>query len=111
MMEYGDALILMDKTLMDSIKNELSYTIEVKLHTGSSKRGIQFRDDGAHIYTTCKPVQGKANQDAVKILSDYFHIPKRSVSLIRGAKSRHKVFLLQGHPVIDKKDLHYVREA
>ena len=37
------------------------------------------------------PVDGKANEDLVKIISRYFDVPKSSISIIHGLKSRYKV--------------------
>ena len=36
--------------------------------------------------------EGKANQGAIELLSSYFNIPKSSISLVRGEKSRIKIF-------------------
>ena len=66
--------------------------ISVKVHPGSSKRGIVIRDDGIHLYATSKPLEGRANRDARDMLADYFHIPRKRVSLFRGERSRQKIF-------------------
>ncbi len=66
--------------------------IAVTVHPGSSRRKIEIRDNGAHIYTTAKPVEGQANRDVIKILSEHFHVPKQDVRLIRGLKSKKKLF-------------------
>ncbi len=50
-----------------------------------------------HIYTTAGPVEGQANRDAVRILSEYLHIPKRDVRLVKGMKSKQKIFEVQGN--------------
>ncbi len=74
------------------MKKKKSCTIGVKMHTGSSKRDIIHKDGIFHIYTHFKPVQGKANLDALKIISDYFNIPKSNILIIKGEKSKNKVF-------------------
>ena len=66
--------------------------ISLTIHPGSSNRGLQVRDDGVHLYTTAKPVEGKANRDALDILAGVFNVPKSCVSLFRGDKSKKKVF-------------------
>lgn len=38
------------------------------------------------------PVEGKANEYAVKFLANFFDIPRSSVELIRGHQSKRKVF-------------------
>ena len=41
---------------------------------------------------TAPPVEGKANQAAVEFLAESLHLPRRSVELVTGAKSRRKLF-------------------
>lgn len=36
--------------------------------------------------------EGKANKEAIKLLSVHFDIPKSNISLIKGEKSRIKIF-------------------
>lgn len=79
------------------MEREKSYTIGVKIHTGSSKRDIIHKDGIFHIYTHFKPVQGKANLDALKIISNYFDIPKSNILIIKGEKSKDKVFRIKGN--------------
>ncbi len=45
--------------------------IQVRIHTGSSKRVIERKEKILHIYTPKKPLKGEANSDAIRILSDY----------------------------------------
>ncbi len=66
--------------------------ISVTVHPGSSRRQLTLRPDGVHLYTSAKPIEGKANREARDILADYFSVPKRSVSLFRGDNSKKKVF-------------------
>ena len=68
------------------------YTLEVKVHPNSSKRTVEFHEDGVHIYTPSPPLEGKANRDVIKIISDAFYIPKRDIVLFRGEKTKDKVF-------------------
>jgi len=39
---------------------------------------------------TAVPEDGKANDALIKLLGKTFHIPKSSISLVRGTTSRHK---------------------
>lgn len=41
---------------------------------------------------TAPPVEGKANEAAVDFLAESLHLPRRSVELVTGAKSRRKLF-------------------
>ena len=70
--------------------------ISVQVHPGSSKRGIFIRDDGVHLYTTSKPLEGEANSEARDMLARYLHVPKSHVSLFRGGRARQKIFRIGG---------------
>lgn len=37
------------------------------------------------------PAEGKANEECVKVLARFFHVPKSSVHVVAGASSRKKV--------------------
>ena len=41
-------------------------------------------------------IEGKANKAAIEFLSAFFQLPRSSVSLISGEKSRHKIFEIIG---------------
>jgi len=66
--------------------------ISVTVHPGSSQRKLIIRPDGVHIYTVAKPVEGRANREARELMADYFSVSKSSVTLIRGDRSKKKVF-------------------
>ena len=66
--------------------------IEVIAHTGSSKRGVIEKEGKYHVYTPKKAIKGEANRDIIKILSEKFDVPKSSILLIRGEKSKNKLF-------------------
>lgn len=42
------------------------------------------------------PVDGKANQELIKLLSKLLKIPKSNIEIIRGETSRNKTVLLRG---------------
>lgn len=66
------------------------YDIIVK--PGSSQEKIVDSADGAlTVYLRAKPHDGEANAVLIRLLADYFGIPKTSIKIARGAKSRHKV--------------------
>jgi uncharacterized protein YggU (UPF0235/DUF167 family) len=71
--------------------------IEARVHTGSSQRKIELINNTYHVYTHAKPVQGKANADAIELIADYLGIAKSAVSLIRGEKSKNKAFEISNY--------------
>ena len=73
-----------------------THTFEIKVHTGSSKRGISIKNGMIDLYTPKRPVDGEANMDAIKIISNYWDVPKSGVSIIKGAASKNKVFAVKG---------------
>lgn len=68
--------------------------VQVRIHTGSSKRGIERKEKILHIYTPKKPLRGEANSDAIRILSDYYNVAKSKISILSGKKNRDKIFLI-----------------
>jgi len=93
------------------MKKEKEYAIKIKMHTGSSQRGIVVKNNEIHLYTQKNPVQGEANSDAIKIISDYYKVPKNNISIIRGEKSRNKVFHIKGSLRAGKEILTYSRRV
>ncbi|MBR2641115.1 DUF167 domain-containing protein [Candidatus Saccharibacteria bacterium] len=67
----------------------MRYTVTVK--PGSSQEKIVTTGDHElTVYLHAKPVDGTANDALIKILSKHFDVPKTSISIIRGHKSRIK---------------------
>ncbi len=63
----------------------------VKLKPGSShEKIIQNNTNELTVYLRAKPHDGEANEALIKLLSKYFNIPKTSIKITRGAKSRNK---------------------
>lgn len=49
---------------------------------------------GIHVYVKEPPKEGMANMATLRMLAEYFNIPKSNVFLKRGMKSKKKVFLV-----------------
>jgi hypothetical protein len=63
----------------------------VKLKPGSSQEKIIKNDvNELTVYLRAKPHDGEANEALIKLLSKYFNVPKTSIKITRGAKSRNK---------------------
>lgn len=45
---------------------------------------------------TAPPVEGAANEALVALLADRLRIPRRSIVIVRGATSRHKLVAISG---------------
>lgn len=66
------------------------YNVTVK---PGSKKGplIVSNENELIVYLREKPVEGQANVALLKILSDHFHIPKTSIHIKSGTRSRKKL--------------------
>ena len=57
---------------------------------GSQEKIVENTDGSFTVYLRAKPHDGEANTALIKILAKYFGIPKTSIKITRGAKSRVK---------------------
>ena len=65
--------------------------ISVTIVPRSSKNELSKLEDGSYrARVTSPPVDGKANEALVKLVSDFFGIPKSCVLIVRGLKSKTK---------------------
>lgn len=68
----------------------MAYKITVK--PGSSQEKITEVAPGElTVYLRAKAHDGEANTALIKLLSKHFKVPKTSISIVRGAKSRSKI--------------------
>lgn len=63
----------------------------IKVKPNSSQEKIEKTENGYLVYVKEPPVENKANQAVIKILADYFKIPKSQISILSGLKSKQKV--------------------
>ena len=70
--------------------------LSVRLTPKSSKTGLGECKDGVWVLkVSAPPVEGAANEAAITYLSKTLKCPKSAVHLIKGDKSREKLFLLE----------------
>lgn len=63
----------------------------INLKPGSSQEKIVQTDDNEYtVYLRAKPHDGEANAALIKTLSKHFHVPKTTIKITRGQKSRIK---------------------
>ena len=67
----------------------MRYTVIVKPGT-SQEKIIETAPGELTVYLRAKAHDGEANEALIKALSKYFNISKNSITITRGAKSRHK---------------------
>ncbi len=67
----------------------MKYQVTVK--PGSSQeKVVATGDQELTVYLRAKPHDGEANSVLIKILAKHLNIPKTSLKITRGQKSRHK---------------------
>ena len=53
---------------------------------------VTVREDGVYVVqVSVPPIEGKANERLIEVLSRHFHRPKRAIQILRGTHGRHKV--------------------
>jgi len=67
--------------------------IEVVVHPNSKNPRVEKDLIGMiHVYVNAPPLEGKANKAVVESLSKFLKVKKSGIILIRGEKSKNKVF-------------------
>ena len=71
----------------------MKYIIKVK--PGSSQEKIIETVPGElTVYLRAKAHDGEANEALVKLLSNYYKVPKTTIKIVRGVKSKNKTIIL-----------------
>ena len=67
--------------------------IKVKVFPKSKKEKIfKKTEDTFEISVKEKPIRGEATRAVRKVLSSYFKVPEKDIRLVRGFKTRNKIF-------------------
>ncbi|MDD3098208.1 MAG: DUF167 domain-containing protein [Candidatus Pacebacteria bacterium] len=67
--------------------------IKVKVFSNAKKQKlIKKSKDNFEIQVKSKPLQGQANKEAIKVLAEYFEVPKSKVRIINGFRHTNKIF-------------------
>jgi uncharacterized protein (TIGR00251 family) len=66
--------------------------ITVHVKPNARQETVTVREDGIYVVqVSVPPVEGKANERLVDVLSKHFHRPKRAIQILRGTHGRHKI--------------------
>ena len=52
---------------------------------------IQMQDGSFSVRLSVPPIEGRANAELAALMAEYFHVPKSSVSIKSGFRSRIKI--------------------
>lgn len=67
--------------------------LSVFVHPNSKKPRVEADLLGAlHVYVHEPPLEGRANRAVAEALAEHFQVPKSRVAMVKGAKSKQKVF-------------------
>jgi uncharacterized protein len=71
--------------------------VEVHVQPRAGRRGLTGRHgDAVRIRVTAPPAEGRANEETARVLADALDVAPGAVTLIHGARSRHKRFVVRG---------------
>ncbi len=69
--------------------------LHVKVKPNSKQQSMVKNEEGTYIiHLKSPPIDGKANQELIKILAKQFNIPKSQVSIKSGLSSKNKLIEL-----------------
>lgn len=67
--------------------------LSVQVKTNSRKESVEFVSSDSYVVrVNVLPIEGRANERVVELLAEYFNVPKSRVNLIKGHKSKKKIF-------------------
>ncbi len=69
--------------------------IQVKVKPNSSQQKIIEAEDGnLTVYLQSPPVDGKANQELIKLLAKKYNVPKSEITIKSGLSSKTKLLVI-----------------
>ena len=70
--------------------------LEITVSPRSSKSIIKIDRDTVRVYLNSPPVDGKANDECIRLFSKKLKIPRSAISIVRGEKGKRKLLEIQG---------------
>jgi uncharacterized protein len=75
-----------------SIRNLNPMKIQIKVKPNSKRQSIEEAADGSlTVHLKSPPVDGKANEELIKLLAEKFEVAKSKISIKSGLSSRNKL--------------------
>jgi len=70
--------------------------LNIKVKPYSKTQKVVRNENGEIVvHVKAPPTEGKANRAVIEVLSEYLNVPKSSIKIISGYKSRNKVIEIQ----------------
>jgi uncharacterized protein len=83
--------------LIKLAENEGGVTFAVRVQPRASKGGVAGELDGAlKIRLAAPPVEGRANEELIRLLAELFDAPRRRIAILSGQTSKNKVVSVSG---------------
>jgi uncharacterized protein (TIGR00251 family) len=74
-----------------------SATIRLRVQASARRDElVGFRDGILIVRVATPPIEGRANESLRRLLAERLHVPKSSVTIVRGHRSRDKVIHIAG---------------
>jgi len=72
-------------------------TFAVKIHPRAKKNAVTgFVGDALKLSLTAPPIDGRANDACIDLLSDLLRVPRSCITIVSGQTSRRKIILVTG---------------
>ncbi|TAK64340.1 MAG: DUF167 domain-containing protein [Bacteroidetes bacterium] len=68
----------------------MKITVHVKPNARKNEV-VKINDTEFQVKVAVPPIEGKANERVIELLSEYFHKPKREITIVLGKGSKNKV--------------------
>jgi uncharacterized protein (TIGR00251 family) len=65
--------------------------LSITVKPGSRHEKIERTANGYVAYVKEQPIENKANRALIKLLSEYFGVPKSHITILSGMKSKQKI--------------------
>ncbi len=69
--------------------------IHVRVYPSSTHEGVEEENGVLVVRVSAPPRAGKANKRLIELLSKHYRVPKSSVVIVKGFKSREKVVRIE----------------
>ncbi|MGO9560240.1 MAG: DUF167 domain-containing protein [Acidimicrobiales bacterium] len=77
--------------------------VAIHVRPGASRTSVGGEHDGALVVRVVEPADGgRATNAALRAVADALAVPRRSVTLVRGATSRRKLIDIESTPPMDE---------
>lgn len=70
--------------------------VTVRVTPRAATEGIALEGAALRVRVTAAPVEGAANAAVITLLARRLHVPKRAISILRGAAAREKLVAVEG---------------